>query len=111
MAGARYPLLLTVGQAAKLLGVGRSTLYDGIRSGESNVPVLRIGKQWRVPLAAVERILAGGETAGVDTSRSKAQEVESLPPASCPRCGAWPASSSRPTWSDAFRSSSPTASV
>lgn len=88
MAGARYPLLLTVGQAAQLLGVGRSTLYDGIRSGESNVPVLRIGKQWRVPLAAVERILGGGGMAPVDSRHSKVQDVASAPTGSCPRCGA-----------------------
>jgi excisionase family DNA binding protein len=88
MASAKYPLLLTVGQAAKLLGVGRSTLYDGIRSGESDVPVLRVGKQWRVPLAAVERIVAGVEAEKGGGGRLRPHDVAPVPSRSCPRCGA-----------------------
>jgi excisionase family DNA binding protein len=53
------PALLSVSQAARLLGVGRSTLYNGVRSGVSDVQVVRVGKQWRVPRVAVERLLDG----------------------------------------------------
>jgi excisionase family DNA binding protein len=88
MAGARYPLLLTVGEAAKLLGVGRSTLYEAVRSGDTCVPVVRVGKQWRVPLAAVERIVAGVQTEKVGGGRPLAHEAAPVPSGSCPRCGA-----------------------
>jgi excisionase family DNA binding protein len=45
---AGLPPLLTVSQAARLLGTGRSALYAAIRSGHSSVPVVRVGRQWRV---------------------------------------------------------------
>lgn len=64
---AGLPLLLTVGEAARLLGVGRSTLYAAIGSGHSSVPVVRVGRQWRVPLAAVERILDGSDLLSSDS--------------------------------------------
>jgi excisionase family DNA binding protein len=107
---AGLPPLLSVGEAARLLGSGRSTLYAAIRSGYSSVPVVRIGRQWRVPLAAVERILDGTVVSGVRTAgHDEAQLL--VPPGACPSCGAPAASSNRPTWSDALRSSLPTASV
>ncbi len=109
---AGLPPLLSVGEAAKLLGAGRSTLYAAIRSGHSSVPVVRVARQWRVPLAAVERILEGIDVAGVRAvGHKEAQDAVALPPGDCPFCGALAASSSRPTCSEALRSSSSTASV
>ena len=107
---AGLPLLLTVGEAARLLGVGRSTLYAAIGSGQSSVPVVRVGRQWRVPLAAVERILDGDDLLGVRVAVHDEIHDVAMPPAVCASCGEL-ASSSRPTCSDALRSSSPTASV
>ena len=46
------PLLLTVVEAARLLGVGRSTAYELLGSGE--LESVHIGRSRRVPLAAVE---------------------------------------------------------
>lgn len=109
---AGLPPLLSVGEAARLLGAGRSTLYAAIHSGHSSVPVVRVGRQWRVPLAAVERILEGIEVAGSGIGRhDEIQEVAGSPPTTCASCGAAVASSKRPTWSEALRSSSPTTSV
>ncbi len=47
------PLLLKPGEAADLLGVSRSTLYQLLGSGE--VPSVRVGKLLRVPAAALKQ--------------------------------------------------------
>ncbi len=46
------PLLLTVVEAARLLGVGRSTAYELLASGE--LESVHIGRSRRIPVAAVE---------------------------------------------------------
>lgn len=46
------PLLLTVVETARLLGVGRSTAYELLASGE--LESVHIGRSRRVPVAAVE---------------------------------------------------------
>ncbi|MCC7176069.1 MAG: helix-turn-helix domain-containing protein [Bryobacterales bacterium] len=43
--------------AARLLGVGRNTIYKAAATGE--VPVVRIGKRLLVPKAALLRLLNG----------------------------------------------------
>lgn len=89
------PPLLSISQAARLLGMGRSTLYDGIRSGRSGVAVVRVGKQSRVPLASIERLLAGNQPGYVGPAGllSPAAPSES---GCCPTCGALlPASATR----------------
>ncbi len=51
----RHPptrLLLTVVEAARLLGVGRSTAYELLASGE--LESVHIGRSRRVPVVAVE---------------------------------------------------------
>ncbi len=57
------PLLLRTDEAARVLGIGRSTLYALIASGE--LPVVRIGRATRIPMAAlvrwVEAHAVGGE--------------------------------------------------
>ena len=49
----REQLLLTVVQAAAMLGVGRTTAYELIGSGE--LQVVHIGRSARVPVVAVHR--------------------------------------------------------
>ncbi len=52
-------LTYTVTEAAELLGIGRSAAYEAARSGQ--LPTIRIGKRVLVPVAALERLLAGNE--------------------------------------------------
>ena len=51
------PLVTTVDEAARLLGISRNLAYEGVRSGA--IPSLRIGRRLLVPRAALERLLAG----------------------------------------------------
>jgi excisionase family DNA binding protein len=48
---------ITVGEAAKALGICRNKGYEAARRGE--IPTIRIGKRILVPLAALERKLQG----------------------------------------------------
>ncbi|MFP5254869.1 MAG: helix-turn-helix domain-containing protein [Acidimicrobiia bacterium] len=50
------PLLLTIPEAGRLLGLGRSTMYELIGSGE--VEVIHIGRAARIPVDSVERLIA-----------------------------------------------------
>jgi excisionase family DNA binding protein len=47
--------VLTVEEAAKVLRIGRSSAYAGVRSGE--IPSIRIGGSLRIPRAALDRLL------------------------------------------------------
>ena len=57
------PHVLTVEEAAQVLGISRWLAYEQARSGElAGVRVLRIGRRLLVPRAALERVLAGEST-------------------------------------------------
>ena len=47
---------ITVEETAKILGIGRSAAYEGVRTGQ--IPAIRVGGRWLVPLAALDRMLA-----------------------------------------------------
>lgn len=47
------PLLLRAGEVARLLGLGRSTVFALLAAGE--LPIVRIGRSVRVPRVALER--------------------------------------------------------
>jgi excisionase family DNA binding protein len=51
------PLLYTVEEAAKRLGIGRALAYEAARSG--GIPAIRIGRWLLVPKEALDRFLAG----------------------------------------------------
>jgi excisionase family DNA binding protein len=51
------PMTYTIGQAAKILNVGRNTAYEAAKSGQ--IPTIKIGKRILVPRVAFERLLAG----------------------------------------------------
>jgi excisionase family DNA binding protein len=53
-------LVLTVGEAARLLRLSKTTTYDQIRQG--SIPSIRMGKRILVPRAALMRMLE--ETTG-----------------------------------------------
>jgi excisionase family DNA binding protein len=51
------PLAVSVPEAGRLLGIGRNTAYDAVRSGQ--IPSLRIGGRIVVPMQALLRLLDG----------------------------------------------------
>jgi excisionase family DNA binding protein len=51
--------LLSVEEAAALLGETRSTLYRAIKAGDFPLPIFRIGRRIRIPRRSVERLLSG----------------------------------------------------
>ena len=46
---------LSIPEAGKALGIGRSATYEAARTGQ--LPTIRIGKRLLVPMAAFERFL------------------------------------------------------
>lgn len=50
----------SVAEAAERLGVSRSTAYELIARDDFPVPVIRIGRQIRVPRQALDRLLNTG---------------------------------------------------
>jgi excisionase family DNA binding protein len=62
-------LLLTPEEAARALGVGRTTLYELLRTGA--VTSVRIGGSRRVPTSAVEDYVRSLTTPGVDPARER----------------------------------------
>lgn len=51
------PPVLSLEDAARLLGIGRSSAYNLAKHGAFPVPVLRIGKLYRVPTAGLLDVL------------------------------------------------------
>jgi excisionase family DNA binding protein len=84
------PKLMTVPQAARALRIGRSTAYEMANAwldsnGAQGLPVVRIGRSLRVPVAALDRwftSVAFGET------EPASRPAEPSPPASPERTGA-----------------------
>jgi excisionase family DNA binding protein len=53
------PLFLDVEQAAKVIGISRSSAYDAIRRGE--MPVVKFGRRLRVPRGALLALAQGAQ--------------------------------------------------
>jgi len=49
------PFLLTIPEAGRLLGLGRTTMYELIGAGE--IEVVHIGRAARIPVESVERFV------------------------------------------------------
>jgi excisionase family DNA binding protein len=62
--GDDLPLFMNVEQAARVIGISRSSAYDAIRSGE--LPAVRFGRRLRVPR---EALLAIGRSAATAEER------------------------------------------
>ena len=52
--------VLTMTEAAQVLGIDRSTAYELHKRGEFPVRVLTIGRRLKVPRVALDRYLSGG---------------------------------------------------
>jgi excisionase family DNA binding protein len=48
-------------KAADRLGICTNTAYKMVREGTFPAPVYRMGRSYRIPVAAIERIVAGDE--------------------------------------------------
>jgi excisionase family DNA binding protein len=68
------PLTCSVPEAGKILGLGRDAAYRAAQTGE--IPIIRIGRLVRVPLAALERLL---DEAGAAADRRRKMETAQLP--------------------------------
>jgi len=56
---------ISVPEAGRRLGIGRNSAYEAARRG--TIPAIRIGKLLRVPVAALDRLLAdAGKQAQAD---------------------------------------------
>ena len=62
-------LTLTVAEAAKCLGIGRNSAYEAVARGE--IPVIKVGKRLLVPKAALEILLAAGQSKKNDANESQ----------------------------------------
>jgi len=51
------PLAVDVATAARLLSAGRSTIYE--RMDDGTLPSFKLGHSRRIPLAAIEALVAG----------------------------------------------------
>jgi len=60
------PLLVSVPEAAHLLGIGKTIAWDMVRSGE--LPKVKLRGRVLVPRTALERLAGAHETVGVDHS-------------------------------------------
>lgn len=56
------PLTVSVPEAARMLGIGRSLAYELVNRGE--IPRLKFGRRVVVPRAAVERLVVEAEQGG-----------------------------------------------
>ena len=50
----------TIIEAAKKLGISRNTCYEAAKQGQ--IPTIKIGKRILVPMAALDKMLAGEGT-------------------------------------------------
>lgn len=68
-----HPLTLTVEQAAKLLGIGRSTVYELVHTGD--IPSLRLGRRIVVPKARLAEFLGEPDLAHGTESPTRAAQA------------------------------------
>lgn len=70
-------LVLTIAEAAEVIGVGRTKMFEMLAAGD--LPVVRLGRIVRIPKRELEDWLRdrteGGLTTGVDSSRISAHKV------------------------------------
>jgi len=58
------PAMLTVPQAARLLGIGRTLAYQLVRTGAWPTPIIRAGRLIKIPSAPLLELLATGRLPG-----------------------------------------------
>jgi excisionase family DNA binding protein len=54
------PIAVGIPEACRLLGVGRTLLYDALKSGQ--LPTVRLGKRRLIPMTALQAFIANKTT-------------------------------------------------
>ena len=54
----QLPVVVNLVTAASVLGIGRTTAYELVRTGRWPTPILRLGNRIRVPTAALRELLS-----------------------------------------------------
>jgi excisionase family DNA binding protein len=70
------PLVLTISEAAGLLGVGRSKMFEMLAAGQ--VPVVRFGRVVRIPRRELEELLHRQAEESLTASLDISEPVASL---------------------------------
>jgi hypothetical protein len=65
---AALPPMLTVPQAAQVLGIGRTLAYELVRTDAWPTPIVRAGKLIKIPTAPLLELLATGRLPGADVA-------------------------------------------
>jgi len=68
--------VLTVEEVMKVLGIGRRAAYAGVRSGQ--IPSIRVGRRFLVPVTFVERMLVGEQSSAEPSSTE--ESIDRKPP-------------------------------
>ncbi|MFC2031948.1 helix-turn-helix domain-containing protein [Chloroflexota bacterium] len=55
------PMVLSVSEARKQLGLGKSLMYSAVKSGQ--IPSIRIGRRILIPQVALDSLLSGAVVA------------------------------------------------
>lgn len=74
-------LLLRIPEAAALLGVGRSTVYQLVQQG--TIPIVRIGRSVRVPAAALDEWVEAQSDQSVAARSSDCAEKGGIAKTTC----------------------------
>ena len=69
----QLPVVVDLVTAAAILGIGRTTAYELVRTGRWPTPVLHLGNRIRVPTAAIRELLSLS-TAGTDVQTQVAMK-------------------------------------
>ncbi len=65
---AALPPMLTVPQAARVLGIGRTLAYELVRTQSWPTPVIRAGRLIKIPTAPLLELLATGRLPGANVA-------------------------------------------
>lgn len=65
---AALPQVLTVPQAARVLGIGRTLAYELVRTQSWPTPVIRAGRLIKIPTAPLLELLATGRLPGTNVA-------------------------------------------
>ena len=62
------PAMLTVPEAARILGIGRTLAYGLIRTDAWPTPIVRVGRLIKIPSGPLLELLATGRLPGADVA-------------------------------------------